>query len=63
MDETWNHVYDPEAKEQSKDWRHSGILLVDYLEKGATITEKYYVELLYKMKQELVSKRRGKLSK
>jgi histone-lysine N-methyltransferase SETMAR len=24
MDETWLHHYDPETKEQSKEWRHSG---------------------------------------
>jgi hypothetical protein len=34
-------------------------LLADYLEKGA----KYYVALVNKPKQQLVSKRRGKLSK
>jgi hypothetical protein len=44
-------------------WYKDGILLVDYLEKGATIMAKYYVPLLEKMKQELVSKHRGKLSK
>jgi hypothetical protein len=40
-----------------------GILFVDYLEKYATITAKYYVTLLDKLKQQLFSKRRGKLSK
>jgi hypothetical protein len=40
----------------------NGILLIDYLEKGATITAKYYVALLDKLKQQLVSKRREKLS-
>jgi transposase len=44
-------------------WDKDVILLVDYLEKGATITAKYYVALLEKLKQQLVSKRRGKLSK
>jgi hypothetical protein len=44
-------------------WVKDGILLVDYLEKGATITAEYYVALLDKMKQQLVSKRPGKLSK
>jgi histone-lysine N-methyltransferase SETMAR len=38
-------------------------LLVDYLEKSATITAKYYVALLDKLKQQLVSKHRGKLLK
>jgi histone-lysine N-methyltransferase SETMAR len=85
MDEIWIHIYDPETKEQSKEWKHSGspcktenssskvlasvfwkkngFLLVDYLQKGATIMAKYYVELLNKLKQQLVSKRRGKLLK
>jgi hypothetical protein len=82
-------VYDPETKEQSKEWRHGGsphprkfktqkssskvlasvfwarggILLVDYLEKGVTIMAKYFVALLDKLKKQLVSKCRGKLSK
>jgi histone-lysine N-methyltransferase SETMAR len=38
-------------------------LLVDYLYKGAAIMAKYYVALLDKLKQQVVSKRRGKLSK
>jgi hypothetical protein len=36
---------------------------LDYLEKGATIMAKYYVALLNKLKKQLVSKCRGKLSK
>jgi hypothetical protein len=44
-------------------WGKEGILLVDYLEKGATIMAKYCAALLDKMKQQLVSKRRGKDSK
>jgi histone-lysine N-methyltransferase SETMAR len=39
------------------------ILLVDYLEKCATIMTKYYVACLDKRKQQLVSKCQGKLSK
>jgi hypothetical protein len=83
------HPYDPETKEQSKEWSHSGsprpkkfktqnssskllasifwdkdkILLVDYLEKDANIKAEYYVARLDKLKLQLVSKRRGKLSK
>jgi hypothetical protein len=37
-------------------WDKDGILLADHLENGATITAKYYVALLSKMKQQLVSK-------
>jgi hypothetical protein len=35
----------------------NGMLLVPYLEKGATITARYYIALLNKLKQHLVSKR------
>jgi hypothetical protein len=81
-------VYDPETKEQSREWKFSsspcsefktrkwtskllasvfwdkdGILLVYYLEKGASIMANYCVALLDKLKQQLVSKRWGKLSK
>jgi hypothetical protein len=38
-------------------------LLVDHLEKAAAITAQYYVALLNKLKQQLVSKHQGKLSK
>jgi hypothetical protein len=44
-------------------WDKDGILLVDYLEGYATITAKYYFALLDKMKHQLVSEGRGKLSK
>jgi hypothetical protein len=36
-------------------WDKEGILLVDYLEKGAIITAKYSVALLNKLKQQLIS--------
>lgn len=89
MDETWVHHYDPETKEQSKEWKHSGsprpkkfrvqksagkilasifwdkdgIILTDYLEQGGSITGAYYTELLTKLRNKIVEKRRGKLSK
>jgi hypothetical protein len=34
-------------------WEKDGILLADYLEMGATITVKYYIALLEKMRQQL----------
>jgi hypothetical protein len=43
-------------------WGEEGMFFVDYLEKGATITAKYYVALLNKLKEQLVSKHRGKFS-
>jgi histone-lysine N-methyltransferase SETMAR len=42
-------------------WDASGILLVDYLPKGQTITGLYYSNLLKKLREAIVSKRRGKL--
>jgi hypothetical protein len=44
-------------------WDKSGIFLVDYLKKCTTITAKYYVALIDKLKQQLTSKSRGMLSK
>jgi hypothetical protein len=41
-------------------WDKDGILLVDYLENGASITAKYYVALLGKLKQHPVSKHKAK---
>jgi hypothetical protein len=38
-------------------------LVTDYLEKGAMIMTKYYIAFLDKLKQQLVSKHRGKLWK
>jgi hypothetical protein len=43
-------------------WNRDGILFVDYLENGVTITAKYYIALLDKLKQQLVSKHRDKPS-
>jgi hypothetical protein len=43
--------------------KQDGMLLIDYLEKRATITAKYYVALLDKLNKTLVSKHQGKLSK
>jgi hypothetical protein len=37
-------------------WDKDGMLPVDYLENGATITAKYYVALHNILKQKLVSK-------
>jgi hypothetical protein len=44
-------------------WDKDGILLVAYLVKGVIITIKYSVALLDELKQQLVSKHRGKLLK
>lgn len=89
MDETWVHHFQPETKEQSKQWKHKtsptpkkakatnsagkvmasvfwdakGILFVDYLPKGHTITGEYYANLLTELRQKIREKRRGMLSK
>lgn len=86
-DETWVYHYDPECKQQSKEWKHpssptpkkfkaaksagkvmctvfwdcKGPLLVDFLQDRRTITGAYYVTLIEKLREEIKSKRRGKL--
>lgn len=88
-DETWVHYYQPESKQQSKQWKHKGspppkkakvvksagkvmasvfwdskgILMVDYLPKGQTITGQYYSNLLHQLREEIKRKRPGMLTK
>lgn len=87
-DETWIHHYDPESKQESMEWRHSGspppvkfrsqpsagklmaslfwdcegILLIDYLPPKTTLTGEYYANLMFKLRNKIKEKRRGKLS-
>jgi len=89
MDETWFFHYDPETKQRSMEWRHSGsphpkkfwvqksagkvlasifgdqdgILLIDYVPKGQTISAEYYSSLLVQLKDILKEKRHGKVTK
>jgi histone-lysine N-methyltransferase SETMAR len=89
MDETWVHHFQPEMKEQSKQWKHptspppkkakavmsagkvmasvfwdsEGVLLVDYLQKGHTITGTYYADLLRQLREKIRSLRRGRLTR
>ena len=44
-------------------WDAQGVVLADYLEKGAAINNEYYAEELKQLREELKRKRRGKLSK
>jgi [histone H3]-lysine36 N-dimethyltransferase SETMAR len=44
-------------------WDTEGILLLDYLQKGQTITGTYYANLLMRLRDVLKIKRRGKLSR
>ena len=88
MDETWAHHFDPETKQQRKQWKHvtsstpvkfrkiafagkvmasvfwhsEGVLMIDYLERGKTVTGVYYAELIRKLRSAIKEKRRGKLS-
>jgi histone-lysine N-methyltransferase SETMAR len=89
VDETWIHHFDPESREQSKQWLTrgcnpplkakvvpslgkvmatvfwdaSGIVHIDYLERGVTINAEYYSNLLQNdVRSALRRKRPGKLS-
>ena len=42
-------------------WDSQGVIMVDYLEEGSMITGAYYATELWRMHQEIVKKRRGKL--
>lgn len=44
-------------------WDTEGILLVDYKEKGVSITGEYYASILEQLKEAIREKRRGKLTK
>lgn len=85
-DETWIYQYDPESKQQSKQWLprgssgpikfksqksaqkvmatifwdSDGVILIDYLKGQRTVTGAYYANVLRKLKEALVKKRKGK---
>ena len=44
-------------------WDREGVLLVDYLEQGKTVTGVYYAELIQKLRAVIREKRRGKLTR
>jgi len=44
-------------------WDSQGILLLDVLPSGQTVTSQYYADLLCKLREEIKNKRRGKLAK
>lgn len=44
-------------------WDSTGILMIDYKDKGVTITGTYYAMLLERLREAIKEKRRGKLSK
>ena len=43
-------------------WDAQGVIMADYLEKGASINKEYYSEKLKQLREKLKRKRRGKLS-
>ncbi|KFD56762.1 hypothetical protein M513_02439 [Trichuris suis] len=70
----WKHVNSPRPKRARLEprlgrilatifWDTEGILLIDYMEDGGTITGKYYANLLLQLREEIKEKRRGKLSR
>ncbi|CAH2103708.1 unnamed protein product [Euphydryas editha] len=44
-------------------WDSEGILLIDYKDKGVSITGEYYASILEQLKETIKQKRRGKLTK
>ena len=42
-------------------WDKDGVIMIDYLERGHTVTGNYYAQELQKLREELKRKRRGKL--
>ena len=44
-------------------WDNQGIIMVDYLEEGPTKNGAYYAEELKRLRQEIVKKRKGKLTR
>ena len=44
-------------------WNKQGVIMVDYLEEGRTINRAYYAEEWRWLRQEIVRKRRGKLTR
>jgi hypothetical protein len=43
-------------------WDCQGILMIDYLNKGSTVTGEYYADLMHRLKDSIKMKRRGKLT-
>lgn len=89
MDESWVHHYQPETKEQSKQWKHTssptpkkakvipsagkvmasvfwdsqGVILIEYLQQGQTVTGQYYSGQLRRLREAIKEKRPGMLTR
>ncbi|XP_048259430.1 histone-lysine N-methyltransferase SETMAR-like [Haliotis rufescens] len=70
----WKHVTSPTPKKAksvpsagkvmaSVFWDSEGVIMVDWLPKGCTVTGAYYVELLRQLREKIKVTRRGKLTK
>ncbi|KFD53536.1 hypothetical protein M513_05642 [Trichuris suis] len=70
----WKHVNSPRPKRARLEprlgkilatifWDAEGIVLIDYMEDGGTITSKYYANLLLQLREQIKEKRRGRLSR
>ncbi|KFD59075.1 hypothetical protein M513_00238 [Trichuris suis] len=70
----WKHVNSPRPKWARLEprsgkilatifWDAEGILLINYMEDGGTVTGKYYANLLLQLREEIKEKRRRKLSR
>lgn len=70
----WRHSSSPKPKKFKQSpyssrkmmatvfWDEKGVILVDFMERGSTITADVYCETLTKMKRAIQNRRRGKLS-
>jgi histone-lysine N-methyltransferase SETMAR len=70
----WKHPWSPSPRKfrvvasarkvmASVFWDSEGVIVVDYLEHGHTITGEYYSQLLIRLREAIKQKRRGKLSR
>ena len=70
----WKHAESPPPKKfktqpsagkimASVFWDSEGILLIDYLEHKKTINGQYYADLMFRLRESIKEKRRGKLTK
>ena len=74
MSKQWKHMDSPPPKKarviQSANtvmasvfWDADGILMIDFLERGRTVTGEYYSNLLRQLRAAIIKKRRGKLTR
>lgn len=70
----WKHPWSPSPRKfrvtasagkvmASVFWDSAGVIMIDYLERGRTITGEYYSQLLIRLREAIKQKRRGKVGK